>query len=586
MRHNPGLSRPANKDARQPQFTKLHDALVRDTLAGYAERGGFRNPGWSSFRKSLQAIAARNLGGHRRTAEMYMLSGNLLNDLFARAFLSLRDRRAIIDYLCLQESADAVVGGAASWDLRETLRRLSRLASGRTLLRLQLPVIPGYHRCFEVPFDPFRHYRAIYGIVLASKRKGRPLRLPQTLAIWLHRRFAAAKACAVQGGLRLYLRLCGQWPALRQSTFERNLQQLIALACTRLFNVQGQVVQVDEVVRELVPYFSTRLGALFREVEPAKGSTLKGWSKLAKIVTGILVWRAARRTVAQDATQYVIASFKIAYCWGVTYPLVDDVIDASNASMSVRRDICSVVEDAFRRGTVSTEDAADGVVGELQGRMVELRALLEQEESLLAAREAILATTIAHHEDAIQRLNSVALCNREERMLNAISKAASVRVASLLICGVPICNAALQDIYRMALFNQLGDDIWDIEEDLVEGRATPVTVQLLSGAENPFCLYLDYAAYLSSRADPTLQQLPIALAVADTYRLSYAIGSPSTRRLLRESLVDRCRQLNPAALLCYAQRVDPDSFIFELEVALSPLVELTLRSISDKHSTG
>ncbi len=87
-----------------------------------------------------------------------------------------------------------------------------------------------------------------------------------------------------------------------------------------------------------------------------------------------------------------------------------------------------------------------------------------------------------HKRDSERRLssltNSDANITQAQVLDDTAAKAALVRLATMAICGITVDSETQQRCWERGLFNQLGDDLWDIYEDAKDDRVTHLHVIL------------------------------------------------------------------------------------------------------------
>ena len=472
-------------------------------------------------------------------------------------FLSFRDRAAMIDYMRFQECADPQPGGGdplggVAAAIRETLVPLGRRA--RVAFRLGVPLFGTRGIRLELRLDPFVNYRAIYARLLRRARAGRR-------AGWRdHARDAFDRAA---GGLKVrFFRAAAVlfargWGRVNTVTNVRDTLSAIFPVAARLGDKR-----IAEIEATLTAYLRDRLGSLMRSL-PRDTVEDGGIGKLIKLIVGTLIGRANAMpaTDPAGATRYIIESARIAYCWAVTYPLVDDVLDSGATGPATR----AALRELFA-GLGAGAPGGPLAESELGRRMRELCELLAPPVRVRAAA-AIRNVFLAHDADSSSRLGDAR--GDADPLEVALLKSLLVRIATMEICGIPATAADYRAMAAVALFNQLGDDIWDAAEDLRNDRLTPVTRYHRGGGANPYRAYLDFAAFLAGESGAAAR--PASLAVCHTFKLAHDAKCAETRAELLAAL----RQFAPAAaavtILTCTPHVDPDSMLFDFERAARPL---------------
>lgn len=507
-----------------------------------------------------------------------MPNGGALEGGCVDLFLSSRMQRHLLTYLAVQEGADTRPGAEDMQPLERVLKtylfRLGRNGMVRFVLRRRGRTL------FSIDPDPFRNLRRIHARALLAKRRGR-LGAVDTIG-------NAADCCAfwlkfglLRLALRFYRRRLERYFVGPGGAAGTNLVRH-ATNLLRLIFAGTPAARFDptEIAALIEPWLGTRLERLQHavSVESLMGS---GLGKLAKIAFGVLVGRAvALRHAAlpeSEATRYVVESIHLAYCWGITYPLADDVLDSANTDAVLRAELLAVLARVFAPGTGAPSPPAlaqDRGVAELETGLTEMLALVTPERRE-TAKAVFRHLCEAHRRDSDRRLAQLDASDAPDPhdvLANSLLKAALVRIATMHVCGLPIGAAEVTEALRMGLLNQLGDDIWDREEDEAAGRLTPVTyfARRPETALDPYALYIDYAAFLGRDRNPPAVQA-LFMGVAETLRLGAEAGGCAPAPLL-QALERLLPPEDRVTLLRAMPHVDLDAVVFRLEAGLRPLL--------------
>ena len=165
-------------------------------------------------------------------------------------------------------------------------------------------------------------------------------------------------------------------------------------------------------------------------------------------------------------------------------------------------------------------------------------------------------------------------------LIDTTLKSALVRLATMEVCAIDVDRQTRDRSLSRALYNQLGDDLWDIYEDYDDDRVTPFNLFLSRrDVPDPFALYADYAVLLSSglsRRRKTAVFLGVCETLKDTLdvlklRPDDKLGvAACVSRLLEDAT-----GLDQAGLRLQAMpHVDFDAIIFLMEDTLFGLFGL------------
>lgn len=226
-----------------------------------------------------------------------------------------------------------------------------------------------------------------------------------------------------------------------------------------------------------------------------------GFAKLLKVLGGVIAHGMSALPPACSGAvieSTFIRCIKVGFCWGVTYPLLDDVIDSRSRFPAPEiASLKGAVASILSGGNVGRADLeclnhlphATGLIESL----MELRTLVPYEENITAYRLMHLAH-MAQNEDS--ELTIDGSHGEREIFVASTLKAALVRVATALVAGAHVDQALLRRAFLLAPFNQGEDDFQDFLDDLQTGAVTPFTAFACGlFTSNPVHLFLFYGRY-------------------------------------------------------------------------------------------
>jgi hypothetical protein len=248
-------------------------------------------------------------------------------------------------------------------------------------------------------------------------------------------------------------------------------QEIARLAPLGLHLSKSEAIFIEQEMRA---FWEGRVAPSLRAIPPHIVDA-GGFGKLAKLAIGSIVGIAASSETKVTA-EAVVRATRLAFCWAMTYPLVDDILDSPDSPATCRNELISLFEDV-RRGEPDRFYCRHASTAALQGCLTDLLTLVPT-KSRSRVCEAIWNVFEAHRIDAIAASAPPARTrpNANEPLLEvAMMKSVLVRVATMEVCGIPANWDDYRAMAAIGLFNQMGDDIWDAEDDLAEGRSTSVT---------------------------------------------------------------------------------------------------------------
>jgi hypothetical protein len=500
-----------------------------------------------------------------------------LETTFVELFVQSRFRPYVLAYLTVQEGEP--FEGEAGYDTNapKLIDGLLRSIGTDSLLTLR-PGIGSFR--FDFCLDPLVSLRKLYAMEFVPCG-GRVLILKWISKFVLLRQFRAK--CLI---IRLVLSCYGRFYLGRQTTPEwintavqsPNGRRLVALLLLFLFPCAREFSKAewDHVFSAITGYFGQRIPELL-SVIPAKSIESNGLIKLAKVFFGTLVGSSAGRGRWQvDNVNFVVNSLRLAYSWGITYPLVDNLLDSDDTSDALRTEICQTLHAVFEGGeadSATQDETLSAEVRQLKERLTEVVQLIP-ESNRARARSLLIQLLDVHRRDSMRRLDHDAnAIDIPEVLADTVQKASLVRLATMEICGITTGADVVQRCEERGLFNQYGDDLWDIYEDFEENRITPFTLYLTKGlGENPFRYYVACTLKLTSNMS-RYRKMAALMGCAESFRdLTLSLArtdrdvlkvSRHIQEVLTEQGVD-----NIDEFLAAVPHVDFDAVLFEAERAV------------------
>lgn len=225
--------------------------------------------------------------------------------------------------------------------------------------------------------------------------------------------------------------------------------------------------------------------------------------KIIKIIAGVIMHTLegmSDEIAPKERTQKLDEAIRLGYCYGLTYPFIDDLLDAKILSATEETQYADMIRTTLITGSVPE-------LGEWSGTNLDLIRYIHAE--LLYAfeyikthqrqetRDTFLGQSYvffnAQEEDRNKDLSNATYTN-EELYIPVILKSYSSR---LLVRSV--INAAEDEdidnrLFFYSLYNQLADDFADMFDDMENGAVTPYTYYMTYHKQrldliNPFELY-------------------------------------------------------------------------------------------------
>ncbi|MEH7076801.1 polyprenyl synthetase family protein [Neobacillus drentensis] len=225
--------------------------------------------------------------------------------------------------------------------------------------------------------------------------------------------------------------------------------------------------------------------------------------KLIKIIAGVIMHEVEEmgdEISLEERTQKLDAAIRLGYAYGLTYPFIDDLLDAKILSIEEEKKYSDLIRSTLITGTVPE-------LGEWSGKNVnliryihaELRDAFEYIKSHLrpeTEQKFFEQAYVFFNSQEVDRLKTLSEPNysNEELYIPVILKSSSSRLIVRSVISAPEDEGFEERTFFYGIYNQLADDFADMDEDLKEGRVTPYTYYLKyhdkrDNLINPFELY-------------------------------------------------------------------------------------------------
>ena len=232
--------------------------------------------------------------------------------------------------------------------------------------------------------------------------------------------------------------------------------------------------------------------------------------KLIKIIAGVLmhVLEEIGDEISPEArTQKLDQAIRLGYAYGLTYPFIDDLLDANVLSDQEKRQYSDLIRTTLITGSVPK-------LGEWNGKNKELIRSIHSE--LREAYEYIKANQrpdtiqtffeqayVFFHSQEVDREKDLSYPSytNEELYIPVILKSSSSRLIVRSVISAPEDEGFDNRTFYYGIYNQLADDFADLFEDMEAGAVTPYTYYWKyhgkrSDLINPFELYWAVISHL------------------------------------------------------------------------------------------
>ena len=223
--------------------------------------------------------------------------------------------------------------------------------------------------------------------------------------------------------------------------------------------------------------------------------TIEGFGKLIRVMVGTLFH--ALDTLPSyynklETTDYIFRALKAGYYYGLTYPLVDDILDSKKIISTKEK---KEMTESIRQGLegkeidwlkISNHPIAEPLKKIFEG-LTEIYPIKENKEIY----HAILMLHEAQVEDNLRNIRNY--YNAEEIYTSIILKSAYSRIVPGLLGGRKLTEAFYDKMMVWGIHNQLMDDLRDYSTDGKNNSFTPYVYYSTEHGKriiNPFNVYM------------------------------------------------------------------------------------------------
>lgn len=232
--------------------------------------------------------------------------------------------------------------------------------------------------------------------------------------------------------------------------------------------------------------------------------------KLLKIIVGVLMHELEEmddHISSEERSQKLDAAIRLGYSYGLTYPFIDDLLDAKVLSSKEKKRYSNLIRTTLITGSVPELDEWNGknkdliryIHSELRDAFEYIKAH-QRPETIESFFEQSYVFFNSQEVDRVKELSNVNYTN-EELYVPIILKSSSSRLIVRSVISAPEDEDFDNRTFFYGLYNQLADDFTDMFEDMKVGAVTPFTYYMKyhdkrSDLINPFELYWTVISHL------------------------------------------------------------------------------------------
>ncbi|MEO3946287.1 polyprenyl synthetase family protein [Gorillibacterium sp. CAU 1737] len=276
--------------------------------------------------------------------------------------------------------------------------------------------------------------------------------------------------------------------------------------------------------------------------------------KLIKIILGVLLHvfdELEEGTPPAERSARLDEAIRIGYSYGLTYPFVDDLLDAQVLDAREKEQVSSILRESLVTGQVPDwtlwGDWREENLFLMRYVYAELKEAFEfirdqqREETQQYFFEQAYVFYQAQEVDRTKSLSYPGYTN-EDLYLPIMTKSASSRSIVRSVLHTATSEVVEERTFYYGIYNQLSDDFADLYEDLAAGAVTPYTYYLTYKDKrpdllNPFELYWTVIAYLLHevyRSDAMTREVLLDRAINGLKRCKVRLGEEGYRALMEE----------------------------------------------------
>lgn len=243
---------------------------------------------------------------------------------------------------------------------------------------------------------------------------------------------------------------------------------------------------------------------------PAEMNAEHAQRKLIKIIVGVVMHAIEEMDEAvppAERSQILDEAIRLGYCYGLTYPFIDDLLDSKALTEQEKLDYAELLRAALSTGIVPDLEKWTGadnpalkfIHTELSEAFQYVKNVQRSETERLFLEQAYVFFH-AQELDRTKQMSNKAYSN-EELYIPIILKSASSRLIARSVLRAKEDEEFDRQTFYYGIYNQLADDFADMLDDKAAGAVTPYTYFLTYHEErtdliNPFELYWAVIAYL------------------------------------------------------------------------------------------
>jgi geranylgeranyl pyrophosphate synthase len=283
---------------------------------------------------------------------------------------------------------------------------------------------------------------------------------------------------------------------------------------------------------------------------PAGMSVEHAQRKILKILAGVLMHELEeRRTMDlsdEERQLRLEKAIKLGFYYGLTYPLIDDLLDAHILSPEEEERYSALIRSTLETGIVPHFGLWHGenkeLISFIHNELKEAFEYMKKQHDNQTWELFLNQSYIFFHSQEVDRKKklTVSTYSNEEIYIPVILKSSASRQIVRSLMNAPEDEGYDQRTFYYGIYNQLADDLADMFEDKKDGAVTPYTYYLTyyqtrKDLLNPFEMYWTVISYLIHdvyHSDLKTQEVLLDRAVNGLKRLKEKLGNEKYNDLM------------------------------------------------------
>ena len=225
--------------------------------------------------------------------------------------------------------------------------------------------------------------------------------------------------------------------------------------------------------------------------------------KLIKIIAGVImhvVEEMSDEISPEERTQKLDEAIRLGYCYGLTYPFIDDLLDAKVLSVKEKKQYSDLIRTTLITGSVPELGEwignNTGLIRYIHSELKDAFEYIKANQRPETMKSFFEQSYVFFNSQEVDREKDLSNANytNEELYIPVILKSSSSRLIVRSVISAPGDDSFDNLTFFYGIYNQLADDFADMFDDMEDGAVTPYTYYMKYHHKrldliNPFELY-------------------------------------------------------------------------------------------------